>query len=254
MKLLDDLLAALPEGDVIDVCVGLRWTAVVIESDGKKRCGLASTLVASQGHTGEPDVPLAGRLQEMSAMELARYACVDHPTLASIGSATINALLPPLPELWRPLNAEEVIAAHGAGKTVALIGRFPFISRLRERVGELFVLERNPDPGELPAESAATILPTAEVVAITSMTLINRTFENLMRLCSPDAVVMLLGPSTPLSPILFDFGIDFLSGSVVTMIEPVLHAVAQGANFRQIHKIGVQLVTMTRYNKNILTG
>ena len=29
MKLLDDLLAALPDGDVLDVCVGLHWTAVV---------------------------------------------------------------------------------------------------------------------------------------------------------------------------------------------------------------------------------
>jgi uncharacterized protein (DUF4213/DUF364 family) len=56
--------------------------------------------------------------------------------------------------------------------------------------------------------------------------------------------VLVLGPSTPLSPILFDHGAHLLSGSVVEDIESVLRAVAQGANFRQVHQQGVRLVTM----------
>jgi len=55
-----------------------------------------------------------------------------------------------------------------------------------------------------------------------------------------------LGPSTPLSPVLFDYGVDLLCGSIVTDIEPVLRAVRQGANFRQVHKAGVQLICMAR--------
>jgi uncharacterized protein (DUF4213/DUF364 family) len=46
------------------------------------------------------------------------------------------------------------------------------------------------------------------------------------------APVLVLGPSTPLSPVLFDHGAHLLSGSVVEDIESVLRAVAQGANFR----------------------
>ena len=113
-------------------------------------------------------------------------------------------------------------------------------------MGELFVLELNPGVDELPAEAAPNILPQADVVAITSMTLVNQSLENLLKLCNPQAKILLLGPSTPLSPILFEHNIDLLSGSVVTDINPVLDAIKQGANFRQVHRAGVRLVTMSR--------
>ena len=246
MKLLDELLANLPDGEVLDVCIGLHWTAVVIQENGQKRCGLASTLVAHQHHSKEPDVPQAGQLHKQSALELARLACSEQLPLTSIGIAAINALLPPQPGQWRDVNAEEVIATHGAGKTVALIGSFPFIPRLHAQVGELFVLELNPGVGELPAAAAPDILPQADVVAITSMTLVNHSLAGLLSLCAPQAKVLLLGPSTPLSPLLFEHGIDMLSGAVVSDIEPVLNAIKQGATFRQVHRAGVRLVTMSR--------
>ena len=78
------------------------------------------------------------------------------------------------------------------------------------------------------------------------MTLLNRTFDGLMALCRPDALVLLLGPTTPLSPLLFDHGVHILSGSVVENIDAVLQSVGQGASFRQIHRAGVRLVTMKR--------
>lgn len=246
MKLLDELAAALPDGDVLDVCIGLHWTAVVVRQHGQRRCGLASTLSTPFTHSVEPDVPGAGRLHTLAPPELARLACAGQPPLTSIGVAAINALLPPYPERWHDLNAEDVIADHGAGKAVALIGSFPFVPRLRSRVGELSVLELDPGADELPAEAAPDILPHADVVAITSMTLINRSLEALLALCNPRATVLLLGPSTPLSPIVFGHGIDLLSGAVVTDIDPVLAAIRQGANFRQVHRAGVRLVTMRR--------
>lgn len=246
MKLLDELLAALPDGEVLDVCIGLHWTAVVVRVSDQIRCGLASTLVAPHDHSAEADVPQAGQLHTLSALALAHLACSEHPTQASIGIAAMNALLPRQPEAWHDLNAEEVIATRGRGKTVALIGSFPFVSRLRSCVGKLSVLELQPGADELPAEAAPDILPQADVIAITSMTLINHSLESLLNLCKPQSMVLLLGPSTPLSPMLFEYGIDALSGSVVTNIDPVLSAVKQGANFRQVHRAGVRLVTMSR--------
>jgi uncharacterized protein (DUF4213/DUF364 family) len=246
MKFLDKLLAALPDGDVLDVCIGLHWTAVVVQSDGQVRCGLASTLTAPHNHSAEPDVPEAGQLHTLSALELAHLACSEQPPQASVGIAAMNALLPPQPEQWREMNAEEVIVTHGTGKTVALIGSFPFVPRLRSRVDRLFVLELQPRDNELPAEAAPDILPQADVIAITSMALINHSLESLLKLRNPQATILLLGPSTPLSPKLFEYGIDLLSGSVVTDIDRVLAAIKQGANFRQVHRAGVRLVTMSR--------
>jgi uncharacterized protein (DUF4213/DUF364 family) len=245
MNLVEDLLTTLPDGRVVHVNIGLHWTAVVVEVDDQPRCGLASTLHYEHTH-GVADIPMAGELENLSGMALADFIRADQPLLASVGMAAINALLPQRPGTWVELNAEEVIAKHGEGKSVVLIGHFPFIPRLQERVGELAVLEQNPQPGDLPTSQAQALIPGADVVAITAMTLINHSLQTLLELCNPQAKVILLGPTTPLSPILFDYGIDLLCGSIVTNISQVLLAVAQGANFQQVHKAGVRLVSIAR--------
>jgi uncharacterized protein (DUF4213/DUF364 family) len=244
MPILDRILDSLPSGQVKEVRIGLHWTAVVVETAGETRCGLASTLHGGHQHRNEPDVPLAGRLEDTSANQLARYATGDAPVMASLGLAAINALLPRQTGLWTDENASEIIARFGAGKRVAMIGRFPFANELQTRVGELLVLEQNPGPDDLPAEAAPQVLPSSDVVAITGMTISNHTLEGLLGLCSPHTQVILLGPSTPLSPVFFEYGVNVISGAVVTDIDPVLHLVSQGGNFRQVHHGGVRLVNL----------
>ncbi len=94
------------------------------------------------------------------------------------------------------------------------------------------------------AEAAPDLLPCADLVAITSSSLVNGTFDGLLALCPPHATVMLLGPSTPLSPALFDYGVDILSGARVVDEAAVLRTVGQGASFRQVE--GVRLLTFVR--------
>jgi uncharacterized protein (DUF4213/DUF364 family) len=55
---------------------------------------------------------------------------------------------------------------------------------------------------------------------------------------------MMLGPSTPLSPVIFDYGFDALSGSIVVDRNQLLNCISQGANFRQVH--GVRKVIIRR--------
>lgn len=43
---------------------------------------------------------------------------------------------------------------------------------------------------------------------------------------------MVLGPSTPLSPVLFDHGVTFISGARVVDEVSALRTVGQGATFR----------------------
>lgn len=246
--LFDDLLADLPDSPVETVLVGAHWTAVVAATEGRRRCGLASSQRAADDHHhgAGPAVPEAGRLHHRSSRTLAEMVYSGSPPEVSVGMAAINASLPLQEQSWIDLNAEVVIAEHGAGKRVALVGHFPFVSRLRERVGHLSVLELRPRDDDLPADAAATVIPQADVVALTSLTLLNHSFEGLMRLCRPEALVLLLGPTTPLSPVLFDCGVDILSGAITENVDGVLSTVGQGGNFRQVHRAGVRLVTMTR--------
>jgi uncharacterized protein (DUF4213/DUF364 family) len=244
-NLLESLIHSLPEGRITQVCIGIHWTAVVAKVAGEERCGLASTLGISHKH-GEPDVPKSGQLESLTGGEIAVYALTGKSVLGSIGVAAINALLPRQPEKWVNINAEDVIIKEGKGKSVALIGHFPFIPRVRDQVGELIVLELNPQPGDMPAEAAEDILPNMDVVAISGTTLINNTLDGLLRLCAPQALIIILGPSTILSPEMFKYGIDLLCGAIVEDIPSVIKTVRQGGNFQQVHRAGVRLVSIKR--------
>jgi len=248
MGLFEDLLINLPDGKVSSVLVGLHWTAVVIEINGQRYCGLASTQVGIHIHGGEPSVIGAGDLTSRSPQMLTSLVLSNNnPTQISIGLAAINALLSStIPGNLENKDAAEVIIEKGAGKRVALVGHFPFIPKLKQNVGHLDVLELNPQVGELPAESAAEVVPLAEIVAMTSMCLLNGTFNYLLNYCRPDAFILILGPSTPLSPVFFDYGINLLAGSVVVEIDPVMRIVAEGGDFPQIRRGGVRLVSMVK--------
>jgi uncharacterized protein (DUF4213/DUF364 family) len=245
MGLTQEILDSLDEGTVIDVRLGLHWTAVVVEVNGQRQCGLASTLASNHEHGGDPAVPEAGELQSLRGRKLAEFVLSSAPERSSLGVAAVNALLPREPNVWREGNAEDILVRLGRSKRTALVGHFPFVPRLRHELDHFDVIERIPREGDLPEAAAAEILPKADVVAITGMAFVNHSLEGLLALCSREAAVMVLGPSTPLSRVLLD-SVDLASGSIVTDIDSVLRTVSQGGNFRQVHRAGVRLVTIAR--------
>jgi uncharacterized protein (DUF4213/DUF364 family) len=241
MKILEDLLAHLtPKKEVLrDVIVGAHWTAVLTRG-----CGLASTIGDPHPHKG-PSVRDAGNLVEKGIAELLYLARSDKLLEASIGMATINSLIKIDETRCSEVNAFDVLVEQGRGEDVAVIGHFPFVPKLKEFARNLWVIEQRPRPGDLEADRAADILPRCQVVAVTSTAFINHTLEGLLELCR-DAFVMLLGPTTPFTPLFFDYGIDALSGTKVVDEARVIRHVKEGATFQQIHHAGVRLLTMTR--------
>ncbi len=237
--IVDQLLATLRDDvPVQKVLVGLHWTVVC-----SRHCGMAATLVSDHRH-GEAELSDIKHLEQKTARELAEWARSPDMLQASIGVAAINSLLDVDEEKAVQINAADVLAEQGRGKNVALVGHFPFVPRLRQTVRQLWVLEQHPRGDDFPAEAASELIPRADIVAMTSSTLINRTLDPLLEFCRPDAMVMLLGPTTPLSPVLFDHGVDMLSGVRVVDEAAVLRTVSQSASFRQVQ--GVKLLTFTR--------
>lgn len=236
MDILSELLLDLPDEEVRAVLVGAHWTAVC-----SRHCGLASTILGDQPHAHEK-VRDAGYLMEKSARELAEYARSDNLLEASIGVAAINSLLDVDQDELTEINAFDVLREQGAGRNIALVGHFPFIPELRKTAGELWVIEKNPVEGEYPEEAAGDLIPQADVVALTGSALINHTLDRLLSFCRPGAQVMVLGPSTPLSEVLFRHGATLLSGSIVVDDAAVFSTISQGATFQQVE--GVRRVTM----------
>ena len=243
----ENLIRTTLPGQIERVRIGLHWTLVTACVEDEIRAGLATTLPSvGHHHRDWPDVREAGELEQLDARALTGLIASPSPVERSIGLAAINALLPRQPQQWRDINAEEVIARAGAGKTVVIVGHFPFTRRLRERVGKLVVLELEPRGDDLPAEQAPVWIPRADVLAITSVTILNHTLIDLLTLRRNDALTLMLGPSTPLHPLMYGLGVDILSGSIVTNIQSVEQELCQGAGFRQIQPAGVRLVTMER--------
>ncbi len=242
MGVLDDLLALLPEEPipVHQVRIGAFWTVVWTG----RGAGLASTQRDTQTPHGQSLIRWAGDLAAHSAQELAGLVRSDSPMEVGLGMAAVNALLEVEEAALTEHNAADEIIRRGRGKRVVVVGHFPFLPDVRQAAAHLDVLELDPRPGELPAEAAAEVIPQADVVAITGTSLLNRTFEGLVRLCRPDAYVLVLGPTTPLSPVLFDYGVDLIAGTRVVDPIAALETAGQGAIFRQMR--GVRLVTMVK--------
>jgi uncharacterized protein (DUF4213/DUF364 family) len=238
-KILDELLSNMAEDfPVRSVLVGANWTVVC-----SRYCGMAATQASTRAH-GDGQVRDVGRLHLKSARGLAELAYSTQPLEAAIGAAAINSMLDINESLATEVNASDVLTSRGCGMNVALIGRFPFIKQLRQAARQLWVIEQHPAEDEYPAESAADLLPQADVVAITGSAFVNHTLDGLLLLCKPGSTVMVLGPSTPLSPILFDHGVTILSGTRVVDEAAVIRTVSQGASFRQVE--GVRLLTFER--------
>ena len=104
-------------------------------------------------------------------------------------------------------------------KKVTVIGHFPAIE---ERLGthcQLSILERSPLPGDYPDSACEYLLPEQDYVFVTGCTFVNKTFPRLLSLAQK-AKLIIVGPSTPLAPVLFHHGVYGLSGFVATPSAP----------------------------------
>lgn len=240
MKILDDLLTTLRRRELVkDIRQGPFQTAVLTHN-----CGLAATLRDYGHHQDNAPVKEAGTLVGKEALEIAQMAYSPSFLEASIGMATINSLLEVDEGRCVSLNAKDLLAEKGKGKKVALIGHFPFTAELRRVVSKLWVLEQYPQEGDFAEGEAENLIPQADVVGITGTAFTNHTIEHLLSLCRPEVYVIVLGGTAPLSPVLFNYGVDAISGTRVVNPEVALHCVSQGATFRQIR--GIRLLTMKR--------
>lgn len=217
----DDLMSGIPESQrflpVRNIFVGCRWTLVQTQ-----KLGLAYTYRLSHN----PPIKEAGFLTRKTCWELIQYLKSWNFMEASIGMATLNSLLDMPGE---PVNAYEYVLERIAGRRVAVVGHFPFLPKIKAVAKTLWVTEKDPQEGDLPDVAAEEYLPQAEIVLITGTTFINKTIPRLLELSS-NSETILLGPTVPLSPVLFDYGVDIIGGSRIIDDELTRRAVFEGVD------------------------
>jgi hypothetical protein len=240
MRLLGELINSLKrEHPVTAGVVGSHLIAVA-----SRRLGLAAHLPKAEG--GEPvsyekaKFNLIGR----SARDLAMWLMGDEWLRAGIGMAALNSLLEIDHDKLYETNAKHIIADLASGKNLMVVGHFPFVDAMRPNLRNLWIMEKKPGAEYISEKEGYQLLPEADVIAITGSSLINHTFELIMANARPSSFKIMLGPSTPLSPILFDYGLDAIGGTLVEDLSGVLVEVEQGAAFRQLK--GVRTVVMAK--------
>lgn len=223
-----DLVAPIETGLPVTSCIaGLVWT--LVEAGGQ--AGLALTL-----YDGVFESRLPGRINGAETRWLAERITSWNMFEASLALAAVNAWYNRRERverlLGRPLVGErgtrlfERLSRRFEGADVAVVGHFPHLEPLQQ-LCHLTVLERRPFGGDLPDQACEYVLGRQDCVCITGSAVSNKTLPRLLEL-SRDAYVVLVGPSVPLAPSLFDHGVDLLAGTVVLDSAGALTAVQQG--------------------------
>ena len=229
MRLLEEIIETLPGESRIEEVHICAFDIAVKSLDW----GLSSSFRDPCSGSSPAWVRRAGELIGMEARELARYALSGRLLEASLGMAALNSLTDVSGFSFQEINAARLVLDHGRGKNVVIVGDFPFLNKLRPEVKNLWVISREPWEGQEGLEEARDLLARADVAAITGSSFINHTAEELLSYC-PQAYTVMLGPSTPFSPVLFKYGVDAICGARVEDPELALKYICQGASFRQI--------------------
>jgi len=206
------------------------------------RLGLATNVAAG---TDEATCDVAA-FQKLTTADLACLILSPRSLEAAIGMAALNSALDlsPIENRLQQVNAFDILLHRGKNKNISIIGHFPFVEHLKKAgiARNLWVFELKPktDDDLLP-EQIPVYVPESDIVLMSGTTLIHHTFEAISSFFNGSFNIM-AGPSTPLSPILFDFGIDMISGTVVTDTEKARESFSRGAKFREAQ--GLRFVSL----------
>lgn len=222
-RLYQDLMLGTAEDEVRRIACGHRWVMV----EGPHGAGLAHL----PRHPRALLAQLPRRRRE-SLRDLARLALSWDPLETALGIAAINAHY----NRFDLPAARENGAAHFTRETgrVVVVGGFP---GRREILPDAVVVEADPQPGEYPTTAMDILLPGSTAVVAASSTLVNRTLGRTLRFAK-GARVALIGPATPLTPRLHEYGCEILGGFTVRDADGLAAAVEAGGMPRDFGRFG----------------
>ena len=219
--LYDELIEGIPAEMTVDRLVCGAYQTLVVSGGGY---GICNTL----NDTRRPDL-IPRRPAGMKLRDLAVCAKSFNFVEASIGIAALNAYYNEIDRV-RALGIDIPDALHVEdrsydpfityqndikGKNVTVIGHFPYIDQLFAPVCNLSIIEKfRPERGDYPEQAAEYLLPESDYVFISSYTFAEKSLPRFLQLAG-GAHVTVVGPAVTMSPALFRYGADDLSGFVV---------------------------------------
>ncbi|BBO82092.1 hypothetical protein DSCO28_26580 [Desulfosarcina ovata subsp. sediminis] len=242
-QLANELIDALdrPAATIAEIAVGAHFIGIRADADGSVCAGLASTLGAGPS---ADERQLVDQLVGKSLKEAAGLLKTSSAFSISLGAAALNAGIVP-PESQPGLEASTIMAEKGQEGETVLVGEFPFVNQLRQQVKTLHLFELRDVPGATSPAEWDAILGRCQVLGLTGTTLLTRAMTAYLEK-APQAYTIVIGPTTPLSPVLFSHGADVLAGCRIVSVEPVFEGIRKGLSFRAFKKLGVEFVAWSK--------
>jgi hypothetical protein len=226
-RLYEWLASSAPNCKVADLRVGLGYVGIKLDNDS---AGIAAVLFDALPH-GCTVMPAAGSFAGSAAQDLLKFLVEGkNPLEIALGLACANALTKPPMDSGNDQEATTYLNLKPDEK-VTMVGLFsPLVERIRSTGAILTIIEKNPARLELLSqEDKQRALKECDVAIITATTLLNSTFEETIALLDAPRSVILMGPSTPLVPEIFqDTPVTHLGGSVVFDTAKVLQIISEG--------------------------
>ncbi len=214
---------------VKDYVTGLGITVVEL-SDGS--CGLTHTFREEIFGGCSPFPKLLNtdiRVEEFIQL----YDSTDI-LLSSIGLATINAVLNNGVKFDKTGDIIESLEIQ-EGDNVALVGDIvPLASSIKKfKPKRLYIFERRAETGKLPDWAIYQLMDKIDVLLLSSSTLINKTFFNLVK-SAKTSKIALIGPSTTFCPEVLK-EVKVFGGAKVLNAEKLLKIAARAGGTKNIY-------------------
>jgi len=243
-KIKDHITDAATQHRIKDIRIGLGYTAVMTDNG---QVGLA--------YTPHRDMPPGCTLfpnflpqKNISAIKLLELITSDNSIQTAVGLATANAITNSGDESFLSGDVLDLNLLH-EDDCVGMVGNFaPLIAAVRKKTKNLIIFEQidQPKGNLIPSAEIDKRLPECTVAIITATSIINLTFNHIMRAASNCREVILLEASTPLVPEIFsNTPVTSLSGVIVTDADEILRIVSFGGGMRMfkkyIQKVNLQI-------------
>jgi len=211
-QMIDSMACGVDEDLVIeDIRIYTNWVLV--------KTGKWSLSTIFRGMPGFDDHPgmsswmgdWVGKPAKASALELLSSRVILQ---RAVGMAVLKSLLP-VPERAIPGNATLMVEAAAAVAPTCFIGYFKEAAQWREMGRPVNIVELFPRPGDIHWDDAEQVLAEAQIVLMSGLTVVNETLEAVIRRTPSARIRIMMGPTVPPSPVLFESGLDLLGVTLV---------------------------------------
>jgi hypothetical protein len=219
------LVSAIADRSVTIEDIHLFHHWVVIKAG---RYEMSTRFSTVQGFTERSDDTWLGDLIGRTAAEVAEdYLASKNVLRIAVGMACLKCVLPPADNITMQ-SAIEPFAEQTKRHPSCFIGHFKDAALWRDEGRPVSIVELVPRPGDIHWDDSHEVLQNAELVFMTGLTLVNGTFGEVIRRTPRAKVRIVMGPTVPLTPVLFTLGVHRLGSSRITDVDKTLRYFGMG--------------------------